>query len=167
MNKPATIREEKTPDIPLIRAIHDRAFDSRDEGVIVEKLRKNKNLTISLVAEVEGVVIGHIAYSPVYINGTRTGLGLAPVAVLPAHQNQGTGSALIRTGNEIAVMKGFSMIFVLGDPDYYSRFGFELAREYNYFSKFDPGGKHFMILRNKIKVAEMKLYLDYGAEFNE
>ena len=161
------IREEKEPDIVDITAVHDQAFDGPIEGKIVENLRKNKNLTISLVAETDGKITGHIAYSPMY-NKEReiTGLGLGPVGVLPSFQKQGIGSKLTTKGNEIAWSKGINKIFVLGDTEYYCRFGFEIARNYNYFSAFDPEGNHFMVMGEQLKKESAKTFVDYCEEFN-
>ncbi|HDY88579.1 MAG TPA: N-acetyltransferase, partial [bacterium] len=140
------IRKENESDIANITTIHNQAFNGLDEGKIVRNLRKNDNLTISLAAEANGKIIGHIAYSPIYSkNKEIIGIGLAPIAVLPSHQKQGIGSKLINKGNEIALSKGFERIFVLGDPVYYCRFGFKIAKNYDYFSCFDPQGSHFMV----------------------
>ena len=161
------IREENESDIPYITSIHDQAFNGPNEGKIVENLRKNKNLTISLVVEIDGKIVGHIAYSPIYNkNKEIIGIGLAPVAVLPSHQRQSIGSKLIEKGNETALSKGFKKIFVLGDPKYYCRFGFEIAKNYNYFSKFDPEGNHFMIRGEKLQKESEKTLVDYCKEFN-
>ena len=129
------IRKENESDIANITTVHNQAFNGLDEGKIVKNLRKSNSLTISLVAEANGKIIGHIAYSPIYSkNKEIIGIGLAPVAVLSSHQKQGIGSQLIERGNEIALSKGFERIFVLGDPGYYCRFGFKMAKNYNYFS---------------------------------
>lgn len=103
-------------------AIHDllcRAFGSDAEAALVANLRDTKDLTLSLVADANGVILGHVALSSIMAD--RPALALAPVAVDPRIQNCGIGSALIR-----AAMEQFSdhLIVVLGDPVYYSRFGF-------------------------------------------
>ncbi|MFB0527562.1 MAG: GNAT family N-acetyltransferase [bacterium] len=160
------IRNENESDIEDITNIHDQAFNGPDEGKIVKDLRKNNNLTISLIAEVNKKIVGHIAYSPIYNkNEEIIGIGLAPVAVLPAYQKQGVGSNLINKGNEMALLKGFKKIFVLGDPEYYCRFGFESAKNYNYFSDFDPEGKHFMILGKQLERESEKTFVNYCKEF--
>ena len=161
------IREENETDIHHITELHNQAFNSTIEGNIVENLRKNNNLTISLVCERNGKVVGHIAYSPIYNNKEIEGLGLAPVAILPHHQKQGIGSALIREGNGIALSKGYRKIFVLGDPGYYFRFGFKMAKEYNYYSTFDPDGNHYMVMGNGLERASKKIVVHYCKEFNE
>lgn len=160
------VREEKDTDIVEITNIHNQAFKGSVEGKIVKNLRKNKNLTISLVCEMENKIVGHIAYSPMYVKNGTVGLGLAPVAVLPEFQKQGIGSALINKGNEIAFSKGFSKIFVLGEPDYYPKFNFEPAKKYNHFSKFDPEGNYFMVLGNNLEVASERIEVQYGKEFD-
>jgi putative acetyltransferase len=160
------IREEKKRDIDQITQLHNEVFNEPDEGNIVDNLRKNNNLTISLVCEIDGRIVGHIAYSPIYKEQEIIGLGLAPVAVLPGYQNQGIGSKLILQGNSTALSKGYKRIFVLGVPDYYSRFGFHMARDYNYFSKFDPQGDHFMIMGDHPKNEAERVSLNYCDEFN-
>ncbi len=161
------IREENDSYIADITAIHNQAFKGLVEGKIVENLRKNRNLIISLVCEIDDQIIGHIAYSPIYKQHKEViGIGLAPIAVLPSHQKMGVGSKLIEKGNQIAISKGFKKIFVLGGVNYYSKFGFELAKKYNYFSKFDPEGNHFMILGEQLRKEPQKTFIDYCNEFN-
>jgi putative acetyltransferase len=161
-----SIREERESDIERITYIHNQTFHKTEEGEIVLNLRKHNHLTISLVYEFENSIVGHIAYSPVYENNEIIGLGLGPVAVLPEFQRQGIGSALIQRGNESALSIGFSRIFVVGDSHYYARFGFEQAGSYNYFSKYDPEGNHFMVFGNKLKPASHKTDVQYCKEFD-
>jgi putative acetyltransferase len=81
-----------------------------------------------LVAELDGRLVGHILFTPVSLIGTPSRIrfmGLAPVAVLPEFQNQGVGSALVRAGLEACLSSGTELVFVLGHPDYYPRFGFQ------------------------------------------
>jgi putative acetyltransferase len=160
------IHEEKDTDINQITELYNQAFNGPDEGEIVDNLRINKKLIISLVCELDGKVAGHIAYSSIYNDKKIIGLGLAPVAVLPDNQKQGIGSELIRQGNRIALSKGYKKIFVLGYPDYYSRFGFKTAKEYNYFSKFDPEGDHFMVMGSQLENEPEKVVVNYCKEFN-
>ena len=164
---PVTIRNEQESDLHNITLLHELAFKNIAEGKIVEELRKNKHLYLSLVCESEneGILIGHVAYSPITSDGKIIGLGLGPVAVLPSFQDKKIGSLLIKTGNKIALEKKVERIFVLGDPGYYSRFGFSLAKKQNYFSKFDPEGIHFMVINHNPTVQKENTFVSYCKEF--
>ena len=125
------IRREEAGDIPAIRAVVTSAFrdapHSRGiEAAIVDGLREGGALTISLVAEDQGEVVGHVAFSPVKINAERVDwYGLGPVAVRPDKQSRGIGRALIEAGLDcIKAIDGRGCV-VLGDPAYYARFGFK------------------------------------------
>ena len=158
------IRTEKEADIDQIAEIHNTAFAGPDESKIVESLRKNGNLTISLVCEIEGKLAGHIAYSPIK-NKVTIGVGLAPVAVLPTMQNQGIGSKLIEYGNKRAFEMGFKKIFVLGAPQILLPLWFFLAKEYNYYCEFDPEGNHFMV-QGELQKEPENTVVYYCKEFN-
>ncbi|UCF86909.1 MAG: hypothetical protein JSV71_05365, partial [Nitrospiraceae bacterium] len=84
----------------------------------------------------------------IFFKKEPVGAGPGPVAVLPSFQRIGIESKLIETGNQIVFSKRFHTIFVLGNPAYYSRFGFEKAKKQNYFSRYDPGGNNFLVLGN-------------------
>jgi putative acetyltransferase len=124
------LRPEAPDDIPSIRRLTDAAFvgadhSSQTEGAIVDALRTAGALTLSLVVEQDGEIIGHVAFSPVLIDGRNGGwFGLGPVSVQPDLQRCGVGSALIRAGLEELGRRGAEGCVVLGDPDYYGRFGF-------------------------------------------
>ena len=131
MNTEFVIRSETRADIDAITGVTAAAFQtleisSHTEQFIVAALRAAGALTLSLVAEVGGRVIGHVAFSPVTISdGTPEWYGLGPVSVLPAYQRQGIGKALIREG--LACLKALHArgCCLVGHPDYYRRFGFE------------------------------------------
>ncbi len=160
------IRKESAADIGRITGIHNQAFNGPDEGRIVENLRSNNNLTLSLVCEIDGQLAGHIAYSPIRNEKEEViGIGLAPLGVLPSRQKQGVGAQLVEHGNRAALEMGFSKVFVLGDPEYYGRFGFVLAKEYNYYCKFDPEGHHFMVSGTQEREPQ-KTTVYYGNEFD-
>ncbi len=135
MKPEVTIRNETDADIDAISQVTIAAFKTLEiskhtEQFIVEALRATRALTISLVAEVDSRVIGHIAFSPVTISdGTRNWYGLGPVSVLPEYQRQGIGAALIREG--LSRLKGMNAqgCCLVGHPDYYTRFGFANAPE--------------------------------------
>ena len=149
------IRHEKESEISYITQIHNLAFNGPDEGNIIENLRRSNHLFLSLVYAIDGKLGGHIAYSPVKNKDEEIiGIALAFVAVLPCMQNEGIGSQLIRQGNKEAFRMGYKKIFVLGDPKYYSRFGFVLAKEYNYYCEYDPKGDHFMVVGELRKLPE-------------
>ena len=121
------IRPEKPTDAAAIGEVVAAAFGGRQEAELVERMRNEGDLVLSLVAEDEGRIVGHVAFSRVWIerDGTRApGIGLAPVAVLPERQRKGTARALIGAGHLRLKTLGEKIVFVLGDPDYYKRFGF-------------------------------------------
>ncbi|CUW42993.1 acetyltransferase [Brucella vulpis] len=125
------IRKERPQDAAEIRQVTETAFrpvaySNQKEGEIVDVLRAAKALTLSLVAEEDGQVLGHIAFSPVLIDGAEKGwYGLGPVSVLPARQGEGIGGKLIREGLAQLCGAGARGCVLLGDPGYYRRFGFK------------------------------------------
>jgi putative acetyltransferase len=126
------VRPETPTDTPAIHAVHAAAFPSEDEANLVDALRAAGRLTLSLVAEEEGRVVGHVGFSPVRVaDGDDTdGLGLAPVAVLPDHRRRGIADRLVRRGLALAAGLGRGFVVVLGDPAYYGRFGFQPASDW-------------------------------------
>lgn len=130
-----TIREETAADCQTIAELTASAFlnaphTSHTEHHIVSALRKAGKLAVSLVAESDGVMVGHIALSPVSISdGTLGWFGLGPVSVLPEHQRRGIGSQLVREGLRILQDRGAAGCVVLGEPDYYGRFAFQAHPE--------------------------------------
>ncbi|MDZ7596437.1 MAG: N-acetyltransferase [Thiobacillus sp.] len=130
MKPKIVIRSETDADVDAISEVTVAAFESLEishhtEQFIIAALRAAGTLSVSLVAEVEGRVIGHIAFSPVTLSdGTRNWYGLGPVSVLPAYQRQGVGKALIREG--LARLKAMNAqgCCLVGHPSYYRKFGF-------------------------------------------
>ena len=124
------IRPEQTQDKEAVETIIRQAFEHQEPGeqreaVIVNSLRSSGALSLSLVAVVEKVVVGHIAFSPVTIDSRDLGwFGLDPVSVQPERQERGIGQALVREGLEKLETLGAQGCVVLGDPKYFSRFGF-------------------------------------------
>ncbi len=123
------LRPETPADLPAIRALITEAFAraehaSGTEAVIVDALRASGELALSLLAEQDGRVIGHVAFSPVVIDGASEWYGLGPVAVAPNRQGAGVGAALIEAGLARLRQAGAGGCVVLGDPGYYARFGF-------------------------------------------
>jgi putative acetyltransferase len=131
MNPKIVIRDETADDAGVITEVTIAAFKTLEisnhtEQFIIAALRAAKALTVSLVAEVDGRVIGHIAFSPVTISdGTPNWYGLGPVSVLPAYQRQGIGKALIWEGLSRLREMNAQGCCLVGHPDYYGRFGFK------------------------------------------
>lgn len=130
MNSETLIRNETDGDADAITAVTLAAFATLEisqhtEQFIVKALRAAGALTVSLVAELDGRVVGHVAFSPVVLSdGTPDWHGLGPVSVLPAHQRQGIGKALIRQGLARLQAMGARGCCLVGHPDYYRKFGF-------------------------------------------
>jgi putative acetyltransferase len=124
------IRDEASGDHRAIRSVVDAAFEpmpfsNKKEGALVDALRAADALTLSLVAEEAGAIIGHIAISPVTIDGAALGwFGLGPVAVLPERQRGGVGSALIDAALSRLRATEAAGCVVFGKPSFYERFGF-------------------------------------------
>lgn len=116
------IRTESHEDAEVVRALLDAAFGGSAESALVDKLRASGELVVGLVAEVGGDVTGYVALS--VLKSPERALALAPVAVVPGHQRRGIGSTLIEEALRQARTDGWRMIFVLGEPEYYGRFGF-------------------------------------------
>jgi len=130
MTPKIVIRDETDADVDAIRDVTISAFkplaiSHHTEQFIIAALRAARSLTLSLVAEVDGRVVGHIAFSPVAISdGTRDWYGLGPLSVLPAYQRQGIGKALIEAG--LSRLNGLNArgCCLVGHPEYYRKFGF-------------------------------------------
>ncbi|OLP61435.1 GNAT family N-acetyltransferase [Xaviernesmea oryzae] len=124
------IRPETAEDVSAIRALTKMAFakvaySSGTEAEIIATLRAADALSLSLVAEDAGTILGHVAFSPVRLDGRDEGwVGLGPISVRPDRQGQGLGGALIRTGLKQLQQLGAQGCVLLGDPAYYGRFGF-------------------------------------------
>ena len=143
-----TIRPERKEDFSVIRQINRKAFDTDAEANLIEALRKSNVPIISLVAEYNDIVIGHILFSEVSLDGHCPNIkmsGLAPMAVLPEYQRKGIGSQLVSEGIKICLDAGYSAIVVLGHPQFYPRFGFEPSVNYRIKSEFDVPDEVFMI----------------------
>jgi putative acetyltransferase len=125
------IRLENPADVVAIHAVTLEAFKGHQysdgtEHLIVDRLRDAGALSLSLVAEVEGAVVGHIAFSPVELSdGSKQWFGLGPVSVLPSFQGQGIGGALIRKGLEVLKEKAAAGCVVVGNPELYRKYGFQ------------------------------------------
>jgi len=161
------IREENPGDIIAIRDVNKRAFGQDQEGNIVDALRSNRAALLSLVATLNGRVVGHIMYSPVSV-GELEGAALGPMAVLPEHQRQGIGSRLIEVGNQRFKESGCPFIVVVGHADYYPRFGFRSARAQGIQCEWEVPDDIFMLLvLDKVKMHGVSGLARYRREFSE
>lgn len=143
------IRPEQPQDIEAIREVNRQAFGRPDEAELVDALRVDHEVTLSLVAVGDGRVVGHILFTPVeLVEGEERSVAVAlgPMAVLPAYQQQGIGSRLIETGLEALREQGESLVFVLGHSDYYPRFGFRPTRPHGIQCEFDVPDDVFMVV---------------------
>ena len=136
------IRAAGPADHAAVRAILLAAFPGPDEADLVERLRADGDSAIELVAERDGRIVGHVLFSPV--EAPFRALALAPVAVAPDRQGEGIGSALIHAGHEAARRQGWDAIFVVGEPEYYRRFGYGAALAAGFASPY--AGSYFMVL---------------------
>jgi putative acetyltransferase len=124
------VRAERHGDEAAIAEVTRRAFEhhphsDQTEHLIVERLRKQGALEISLVAELDEQIVGHIAFSPIGMSGGASGwFGLGPVSVEPEHQGQGIGRALIEAGLSQLRQQRAAGCVVMGDPGFYQKFGF-------------------------------------------
>jgi putative acetyltransferase len=142
---PIEIQEERPGDIAAIHDVNRRAFGQDQEANIVDALRSNGGSLLSLVASLNGRVVGHIMYSPITLRDV-TAAALGPMAVLPEYQRQGIGSKLVETGNEKLKAAGYPFIIVVGHPDYYPRFGFTPASTHGITCEWELPDNVFMLL---------------------
>jgi putative acetyltransferase len=142
------IRPERPDEHDVLGELITSAFAGKpyadgDEADLLVALRHADALALSLVAELDGVVVGQAAFSPARASGgAEAWYALGPVAVLPAHQGQGIGSRLVRTGLDVLAGLGADGCILVGDPAYYARFGFRVC------SENAPAGQpadHFMV----------------------
>jgi putative acetyltransferase len=134
------IRPEQSGDQPAVRRVHESAFPTPVEADLVDALRSSGDLWLSLVAMDGWEVVGHVAFSPVMVDGEEaSGMGLAPVAVHPDRQKQGFGTRLTTEGLAECRSAGLGFVVVLGWPAYYSRFGFRPASAFGLTSVYDAG----------------------------
>jgi putative acetyltransferase len=163
------IRAEKPEDESAIRQVNSAAFGREHEARLVDQLRGIVS-TLSFVAVDSDQIVGHIFFSPVTIVGQCSNqlaiLGLAPVAVLPHYQRQGIGSLLIQQGLEACRQSQADAIVVLGDPRYYSRFGFEPASMKGLRCEYDVPEDAFRVLELKeIGLQNCRGIVQYRPEF--
>jgi putative acetyltransferase len=160
------IREETAADVDAIREVNRLAFAQDQEGNIVDALRSNSAALLSLVATIDGEVVGHIMYSPASI-GEVTGAALGPMAVLPDFQRQGVGSRLVEAGNQRLKTARCPFIIVVGHAEYYPRFGFTPASKHNIRCEWDLPDEVFMLaVLDPMKMQGVSGLAKYRHEFS-
>jgi putative acetyltransferase len=148
MSRQISIRPEQPSDWQAVAKVNRSAFESPLEAELVDGLRKRAAPWVSLVAELDGAVVGHILFTPVSLmdhEGLNL-MGLGPMAVAPIHQRQGIGSLLVRAGLEQCRAMGVGGVVVLGHPQYYPRFGFRPAARHGINCQYDAPADAFMLL---------------------
>lgn len=135
----ATMRLEEPRDASQIRDLLETSFPGYGEAVLVDRLRSDNDIDLSLVAEDQGVVIGYIAFSRLMVLGGEKPFhaqALAPLAVYPEYQQQGVATRLIREGHACLAAMGATLSVVLGEPGYYARFGYSHKRAAHFDSDY-------------------------------
>ena len=142
------IRQEGRTDYKRIRELNDGAFGSTEESQLIDKLRTDGSVLLSLVAEEQEDMVGHILFSRIHLEAAGAAaigvVGLAPMCVSSVHQKKGVGGALIQQGLRILRQRGESAVFVVGHKRYFPKFGFspELARQF----QCEYAGESFLAL---------------------
>ncbi|HWC28936.1 MAG TPA: N-acetyltransferase [Dehalococcoidia bacterium] len=129
-----TIRRESASDREAVFRVERDAFGEDTEAQLVDALRDAGRVLLSLVAELDGEIVGHLMFTEMTVESDADvyqAVCLAPLAVATAHQRQGVGGALMRAGLERLREDGHGAVFLLGHPTYYPRFGFRPAREFD------------------------------------
>jgi putative acetyltransferase len=137
------VRDESPDDWQAVYRVVSSAFGRSSEAELVGQLREAGDSVVSLVADDDGQIVGHVLLSK--MDAPFPALALAPVSVIPTRQRSGIGSALIKRAASEARDQGWAAIFVLGDPNYYNRFGFDQEAAAGFTSPY--AGRHFMVLK--------------------
>lgn len=134
------IRPEREADRHVIHEIVAAAFGGLSEADLVDALRADGDLVLSLLAEEDGAIVGHVGFSRLRVvseeGGEFAALSLAPLAVRPDRQRRGIGGALVRAGHEALRERGEHLSIVVGDPAYYTRFGYDRERAVRFASRY-------------------------------
>jgi putative acetyltransferase len=166
------IRQEVQEDYKSVYEINKMAFGQENESKLIEKIRRGPNFVpeLSLVAEKDNEIVGHILFSKMKIVGESEyeTLMLAPLAVIPKLQKQGIGGKLIKKGIEKAIELGFDSITVVGHKNYYPKFGFQKASKWSIQSSIEVPDENFMAIELTENALENKAgVVQFPEEFME
>jgi putative acetyltransferase len=175
------VRVERPQDVSQVHTVNERAFARPAEADLVDELRRAFGDFLSLVAEDDEAqddeVVGHILFTPAVIGPAAiegpgrsiTGMGLAPMAVMPDRQRQGIGLALVKRGLEILRERGCPFVVVLGHPNYYPRFGFERASTHGLSCQWEgvPDEAFMVLILDSDAMRGVSGVVKYRNEFNE
>jgi putative acetyltransferase len=143
-----TIRPERSEDAETFFQILMASFGRLQEAALVDSLRENRGILLSLVAIGDDGLVGGVVFSPVILEPTMDNLklaGLAPLAVLPAYQGQGIGSGLVQVGLKQCREMGVDAVFVIGEPEFYTRFGFVPASDFHIRCEFSVPQTYWLV----------------------
>lgn len=163
---------EHPGDVDGIYLVHQQAFERPDEAEVVNRLRKDSPVFLSIVARNKGRILGHVLFTPASIlqpdGSSITGLGLAPLAVLPYYQGQGIGSALCREGLRRIDPAAYPFVIVLGHPGYYPHFGFEPAVNHSVQCAYEdiPDDSFMILILDHEKMSGVSGVAHYRPEFD-
>src|SRR5512139_2212976 len=167
-----TIRRERPDDSAAVRAVNKTVFDQQIEAAIGDSIRAECPEAVSLVAVEANKIVGHIFFSPVSVsgeNGPVTGMGLAPMAVLPERQRQGIGSLLVEAGIDAMRERICPFIVVLGHPEYYPRFGFVPASHHELTCQWQgvPDEAFMVLILDESSMVGVSGLVSYREEFDQ
>ena len=166
------IRPEQPDDITAVRTLNETAFGDTAEATIVDALRNACAGAVSLVAEEDDRIVGHIFLTPASVPGDRgvtQGMGLAPLAVSPERQREGIGTMLVQAGIEALRKRNCPFVIVLGHPDYYPRFGFVPASRHGLSCQWDgvPDEAFMVLILDEAAMAGVSGTARYRDEFDQ
>jgi len=166
-----TVRHEKSSDFDSVYQTNLLAFKGSSEADLVNLLRKNDPSAISLVAEADSRIVGHILFTQAKIISdykTIRGMALAPMSVHPEFQNRGIGNILVNHGLSLVQEKKSPFVVVLGHPNYYPRFGFEIASKHGIKPQWEeiPDESFMILILDRNALHGVKGIAFYREEFN-
>jgi putative acetyltransferase len=166
-----TVRRERPEDREQVFRVNVLAFEDDTEAKLVDLVRPIARPLVSLVASLEGRIVGHILFTPVTVENTTkpvVPMALGPMAVVPEHQRGGIGSSLVYAGLEECEAAGADAIFVVGHAEYYPRFGFEPAASFGLRFKSEAFDPHFFVRETRPGVLDcMSGYVYYLPQFDQ